>query len=156
MTKSAIPQGDVLWISLDSTQESAIKKTRPCLVLVHDTINRLPYPSAPAGMPEGRYTEGAMVLYEIIWKERFVEKLAWKHGVSIYEVEEVLLRRPYARRAERGRVPGEDLYAAFGQTAAGRYLAVFFVHKRPGVALPISARDMSVRERRSYERREKN
>lgn len=92
-----------------------------------------------------------MFLSEIIWKERFVEKIESKHGVATEEVEEVLSSRPRARRAQRGRVPGEDFYAAYGQTFAGRYLVVFFVLKRPGVALPISARDMSFRERKSYE-----
>ena len=46
---------------------------------------------------------------------------------------------------------GEDLYAAYGQTAAGRYLIVFFIHKHPTAALPISARDMSQAERRYYD-----
>jgi hypothetical protein len=30
-----------------------------------------------------------------------------------------------------------------GQTDAGRYLAVFFVYKHRGKALPVSARDMT-------------
>jgi mRNA interferase MazF len=36
-----IKRGDVWWVSLDPTQGAEIKKTRPCLVLSHDTINRL-------------------------------------------------------------------------------------------------------------------
>lgn len=96
-----------------------------------------------------------MRLYEIIWKERFAAKIESKHGVVPEEVEEVLLSRPFARRAERGRIAGEDLYAAFGQTFEGRYLVVFFVLKRPGWALPISAREMSSRERKYYEQRKK-
>jgi len=96
-----------------------------------------------------------MLLSEIIWKERFATKIEWKHGVVADEVEEVLLSRPLARRAQRGRVPGENLYVAYGQTLAGRRLVVFFVLKRPGVALPISARDMSPGERKYYEQRGK-
>jgi mRNA interferase MazF len=38
---SQIKRGDVWWVSLDPTQGAEIKKTRPCLVLSHDTINRL-------------------------------------------------------------------------------------------------------------------
>jgi mRNA interferase MazF len=34
-------RGDVWWVSLDPTQGSEIKKTRPCVVLTHDTLNRL-------------------------------------------------------------------------------------------------------------------
>ena len=36
-----IKRGDVWWVSLDPTQGAETKKTRPCLVLSHDTINRL-------------------------------------------------------------------------------------------------------------------
>jgi len=97
-----------------------------------------------------------MFLREIIWKERFASKIGSKHGVVQTEVDEVLLSRPHCRRAERGRVPGEDLFAAFGRTFAGRYLVVFFVLKRPGWALPISARDMSGRERKYYEQAKKS
>jgi len=97
-----------------------------------------------------------VLLREIIWKERFASKIEAKHGVVAVEVEEVLLARPYARRAERGRVAGEDLYVAYGQTSSGRYLVVFFILKRPGWALPISARDMSTGERRHYEQAKKS
>ncbi len=41
MTDVAIKRGEIWWISLDPTQGSEIKKTRPCIVLTHDTINRL-------------------------------------------------------------------------------------------------------------------
>jgi mRNA interferase MazF len=41
MTEPAIKRGDVWWVSLDPAQGSEIKKTRPCVVLSHDTLNRL-------------------------------------------------------------------------------------------------------------------
>ena len=59
---------------------------------------------------------------------------------------------PHIRRAGRGDVRGEDLYAAYGQTEAGRYLIVFFIYQGFGAALPISARDMSDAERRYFNR----
>ena len=96
-----------------------------------------------------------MKLYEVIWKERFVEKLADKHDVSTEEVEEVLFSSPHIRLAEKGRIKGENLYTAYGQTGAGRYLIVFFIHKRRSAALPISARDMSPAERRYYNAQKK-
>ena len=96
-----------------------------------------------------------MKLYEVIWKERFVEKLADKHGVSTEEVEEILFLSPNVRLAEKGRVKGENLYVAYGQTETGRYLVVFFIHKRRYAALPISARDMSPAERRYYNAQKK-
>lgn len=91
-----------------------------------------------------------MNLYNIIWKEQFTEKLEVKHGVQPYEVEEVLFSNPHIRRAEKGQIQGEDLYAAYGQTEAGRYLIVFFVLKHNTSALPISARDMTRSERKNY------
>jgi len=36
-----IKRGEIWWVSLDPTQGSEIRKTRPCLVLSHDTINEL-------------------------------------------------------------------------------------------------------------------
>ena len=34
-------RGEVWWVSLDPAQDSEIKKTRPCVVLTNDTLNRL-------------------------------------------------------------------------------------------------------------------
>ena len=94
--------------------------------------------------------ELSLRLYEVIWKERFVDKIADKHGVTTEEVEDVLFSNPHVRRAQKGRVKGEDLYVAYGQTEAGRYLVVFLIHKRRAAALPISARDMTRAEQRYY------
>ncbi|MEG3437939.1 BrnT family toxin [Pannus brasiliensis CCIBt3594] len=93
-----------------------------------------------------------MQLFEVIWKERFVEKLAVKHNVTTDEVEGVLFSYPHVRKAGKGNIEGEDVYVAYGQTEAGRYLVVFFIRKNRTSALPISARDMTDSERRYYER----
>jgi len=95
-------------------------------------------------------------IFAVLWKDQFVEKLAGKHGVDIDEVEEVLFTRPHVRRHEKGRIHGEDLYAAYGQTKAGRYLIVFFVLKNRTTALPISARDMTPAERKYYANQKEN
>jgi len=89
---------------------------------------------------------------DIVWKERVVEKLSEKHGVSVAEAEEALLSRPVVRRIAKGRVRGEDLYAALAQIETGRHLVVLFIYKKHGTALPISARDMNPSERRYYDR----
>ncbi len=93
-----------------------------------------------------------MQLNEVIWKDYFVDKIEIKHGVSTDEVEEVLFSKPHVRRAQKGRVKGEDLYAAYGQTDSGRYLIVFFIRKEEAAALPISARDMTDSEEKYYDR----
>ena len=89
-------------------------------------------------------------IYEIIWRNEFIEKLASKHNVLTDEVEEVLFGSPFIRFWEKGETAGEDLYLAYGQTDAGRYLVVFFIRKPQNMALPISARDMTTSERRYY------
>lgn len=96
-----------------------------------------------------------MRLQHIIWKDQFVEKIADKHAVETEEVEQVLFSHPHVRLFEKGRIKNENLYGAYGQTRAGRYLIVFFILKHQTAALPISARDMSHDERRYYERQKK-
>jgi uncharacterized DUF497 family protein len=93
-----------------------------------------------------------MYIDDFIWLPDVVEKLAVKHHVIQDEAEEVFFNRPRYRFVELGYRSGEDVYAASGQTDAGRYLIVFFIHKPEHVALILSARDMDQKERRQYER----
>ncbi len=86
----------------------------------------------------------------IIWLEKIVEKLARKHHLTQDEVEEVFVNTPQYRFIERGKIEGENVYAAYGQTDAGRYVTVIFIRKFDRRALIISARDMSKRERKQY------
>ncbi len=66
-----------------------------------------------------------MEITELIWLDEIVEKIESKHH-------------------------GEYVYRALGRSAAGRHLAVFFIHKLTGEALILSARDMDNKERSSY------
>ena len=91
-----------------------------------------------------------MRIQGFIWREDIIEKLHGKHGVMPDEVEEVFEGEPTFLRIERGKVEGEDLYNALGRTASGRYLSVFFVHKRSHHALIVTAREMNRKERRYY------
>jgi len=88
-----------------------------------------------------------------IWLEDIVEKLVQKHGVQQQEVREVFANLPQFRFVEKGHRPDENVYAALGQTDAGRYLIIFFVYKKDRRALILSARDMTHAERRKYEQR---
>ena len=88
-----------------------------------------------------------------IWLDVIVEKLASKHRVEPYEVEEMFDEGPKFRFVESGNRPGEDVYAALGRTEAGRYLIAFFILKADGRALPVSARDMTPAERKRYGRK---
>jgi uncharacterized DUF497 family protein len=87
---------------------------------------------------------------EIIWLEEVEDKIIRKHRVWPEEAEDVLVGHPHVRFMERGHRPGEDLYAAFGQTTEGRYLAVFFLQKQADTALVVTARDMTDKETRRY------
>jgi len=89
----------------------------------------------------------------IIWLRYVVDKLAFKHYVEPHEVEELLENRPKIRFVEKGERKGEDVYFALGQTDAGRYLAVLFIHKKTKEALILSAREMANKERRLYGRK---
>jgi uncharacterized DUF497 family protein len=70
-----------------------------------------------------------MYVADIVWLPDIVDKLDWKHHVSQAEVESVLFGRPLFRKAQKGHIRGEDVYAALGQTEAERYLVIFFIYK---------------------------
>ncbi len=78
-----------------------------------------------------------MRIKNIIWLPDVIDKLDWKHNVVPEEVEQVFSEQPMYRRIERGKVHGEDLYTALGQTDAGRHLIVFFIHKAGDEALEL-------------------
>lgn len=69
------------------------------------------------------------------------------------EVEEVLFNNPKFRFVEFGDREDEDVYMALGQTDAGRYVTILFIHKRTKEALILSARDMADKERTWYGRK---
>lgn len=91
-----------------------------------------------------------MVIDDIIWLSQIIDKLAWKHNVLPLEVGEVLSGKCKIFRKEKGKIEGEHIYNALGQTKRGRYLSIFFIKKLNNKALIISARDMNRRERRQY------
>ena len=88
-----------------------------------------------------------------IWLPDIVDKLAGKHHVDQDEVEEIFFNQPRYWFVERGNRLGEDVYATTGQTGAGRYLIVFFIHKERNMALILSARNMDRKERKRHERK---
>lgn len=89
-------------------------------------------------------------IFDLIFLDNIVEKLARKHSVQPQEVREVFSRFPVFRFIEKGNRQNENVYAAYGQTAAGRYLIVFFIYKQDRNALILSAREMTNAERRRY------
>ena len=94
-----------------------------------------------------------MKIEGFIWREDVIDKLYWKHSVTLDEVEEVFEGKSKFLRIEKGKVDGENLYNALGQTASGRYLSVFFIYKQSHEALIVTAREMNRKERRYYGKR---
>lgn len=90
-----------------------------------------------------------MRLTDVVWKSRFRDKMMFKHHVDSREVEEVVFGKPFIVKIARGKIHNEHVYAAYGQTQAGRYLVVFFINKG-NAALPISSRDMTDAERKYF------
>ena len=89
----------------------------------------------------------------IIWLNNIVDKLAFKHQVETYEVEELLTTKPKFGFVEKGERKDEDVYMALGQAEGGRYLIVLFIYKLTKEALILSARDMAHKERKIYDRK---
>jgi hypothetical protein len=94
-----------------------------------------------------------MKIVEIAWLQEVEEKCVRKHRVMPHEVEEVFRGNARFNFVEKGFRRGEDLYVARGRTKSGRYLMVYFIEKKDGSALVLSARPMTQRERRSYEQK---
>lgn len=88
----------------------------------------------------------------IVCPDDMSDKLAVKHSMTVREAREVLLSHPRIRFAEYGHTAGEDVYAAFGQTFAGRYVVVFFVHKPARRPPSLSVRVPCPNKRRAYGR----
>jgi len=84
----------------------------------------------------------------LYWKNHIVDKIIERHGVCPEEVEEVILEdEPEVVRH------GQDRYLIQGQTAAGRYLFIVLEQESKGIYVPITARDMSVKEKQSFKKR---
>lgn len=93
-----------------------------------------------------------MKITGIIWLQKLIEKIRKKHHITKDEVEQVFNKVPQYRYIEPGRIYGENVYSAYGQTNAGRYITVIFIRKFGGRALIITARDMDKKERKQYGR----
>ncbi len=94
-----------------------------------------------------------MYIDDFIWLPSILDKVEVKHQVLQDEAEEVFFNKPRFRFVELGNQKGEDVYSLSGQTEAGRYLIIFFIHKSSNTALILSARDMDKKERRRYGRK---
>lgn len=84
---------------------------------------------------------------DLYWKEHLEDKIL-RHGVTPEEVEEVIWDgNPEVRKCSDNR------YLIWGQSEDGRYLFIVLDRENPGTYVPVSARDMTPKEKQSYKKR---
>lgn len=84
---------------------------------------------------------------EVLWSEDSEAHIA-RHNVTPLEVEQVLYSQP------RLAVPGrDDTTEVLGQTDAGRLLLVVVTEAGDGRDFVVTARDMTVAEKRAFRKR---
>jgi uncharacterized DUF497 family protein len=92
-----------------------------------------------------------MTIHEFVWPEDRIEHIA-QHGVTPEEVEAVCFGKPLVLRAKS---EGENpVYYVLGQTDAGRYLFCVLIRFPDGKGYPVTAREMSAKEKRRYRKRQ--
>jgi uncharacterized DUF497 family protein len=85
-----------------------------------------------------------MTIDDFVWPEDRIEHIA-RHGVEAEEVEQVCFSKPLIRRAKsKGKSP---VYYVQGQTEAGRYLFCVVIRLADGRGYPVTARDMTAKEK---------
>jgi uncharacterized protein len=88
-----------------------------------------------------------MTSNELIWPEERIEHIA-KHGVTPEEVEELCFTKSFIQRAKS---EGENpVYYVLGQTEAGRYLFCVVIRFPDGKGYPVTAREMTAKEKQRY------
>ncbi len=85
------------------------------------------------------------------WDEGNVDKSWERHGVTAAECEQVFFQRPILIAPDPQHSQDEVRFAALGKTVLDRRLTIVFTIRDTSIRV-ISARDMSRRERRAYER----
>ncbi len=85
------------------------------------------------------------------WDEGNLEKNWLTHKVSPAECEQLFFNQPLIVAADIAHSEAEERFFALGQTDGGRLLFIAFT-VRDDLIRVISARDMSRKERKEYER----
>jgi len=85
------------------------------------------------------------------WNKWNIEKNLIKHRVTSMECEEVFLNRPFLKSIPLTEEKKEQRIYAFGTTDRNRKITIVFTIRNNKIRV-ISARDMSRKERRIYEK----
>ena len=90
-----------------------------------------------------------MRIDELVWPQERIEHIA-KHRVHPAEVEEVCFSQPWVRRAK---ATGDNpVYYVLGQTGVGRHLFCVIIEFPNGKGFPVTARPMTAKEKRQFNR----
>ena len=93
-----------------------------------------------------------MPISDVLWPEDRVDHIT-RHGVTPEEFEQVCFGRPWVLRAKAtGQNP---VYYLLGETDAGRPLFCVVIEFPGSKAYPVTARDMTTKEKRRYAEWEK-
>ena len=87
------------------------------------------------------------------WHDGNIDKNWKKHGISFWECEEIFLNEPLVVKEDAKHSLREDRYYALGKTNFGRLLFVAFTVRRNLIRV-ISTRDMTRKEKKTYEQYE--
>lgn len=97
----------------------------------------------------------AVRIAELYWRRDRIDHIA-RHGITPEEVDEAVFDDPgglLLRVGPAERNPDETIYRYFGRTESGRHLLVVLLYLGEGIAMPVTARDMTVGERRRFDER---
>lgn len=90
-----------------------------------------------------------MSIHTLLWPAERVEHIAG-HGVIPEEVEDVCFGKSLVLRAKSaGQNP---VYYVLGETNAGRHLFCVVIHFPDGNGYPVTARPMTAKEKRRYQK----
>ncbi|MBI2204733.1 MAG: BrnT family toxin [Candidatus Rokubacteria bacterium] len=88
-----------------------------------------------------------MPISEVLWPEDRVDHIA-RHGVTPEEFEQVCFGLPLVLRAKA--IGQNPVYYLLGETDAGRPLFCVVIEFPGSKAYPVTARDMTPKEKRRY------
>ncbi|MGH2459151.1 MAG: BrnT family toxin [Chloroflexota bacterium] len=89
------------------------------------------------------------------WRADRIDHIA-RHAVTPEEIIETMFDDPSGillRVGPAERNPEETMYRYLGRTGSGRYLLVVLLYLGEGVAMPVTARDMTHGERSRFDER---
>lgn len=90
-----------------------------------------------------------MRIHEFVWPQDRIDHIA-RHRVQPEEVEDVCFGKAWVRRAKA--IGKNPVYYVLGQTESGRHLFCVVIQFPKGKGFPVTARAMTEKEKRQFNR----